>query len=482
MSDLVTMTVSEDGTVVMKQVKGNAGYGYIDITTPEQTWSYEITGSGGWRSSRKLPDEVSLGPVSLRIDRGGQHGTDIYFTGDVSVDAAPGPADFVLEFDPNGELTGLRVGATLGTGLSSISVGTHLPADTETNLPQERVTITPEGNVIRTTFYASHPGVPGQAMGAEITMFAPNGTQMGDTIVRSVSPGAARDLASGFTYTPGECFLAGTLVSMWPRDPAIQPNAEGCYDEELVGSKVWLKPIEEVASGDIVLSYDKAGNLKPGRVSQAFERYPTHILDFWGTGVTPGHAYLCAEGEFRGKHVPIMDILRTDGAVANAKGELIRAATGCPVGSAGDRMVIAVVGDQQADDQLHVTQVGRIRLGTRVILENGQDVSVMDMIRAMKGRVTEDGYIQVGPEGQEVPFRWTFSDQLPKPEDYILRRSNTDLESIYQANEWESIGTRLAAPSAEVMAQPSVPTPNVPAAFADHPDCPKPDPKRHQAA
>lgn len=45
-----------------------------------------------------------------------------------------------------------------------------------------------------------------------------------------------------------------------------------------------------------------------------------------------------------------------------------------------------------------------------------------------------------------VPLHWSFSDQLPKPEDYVLHRSALTLEEIYAADEWETMGPTLPPP------------------------------------
>jgi hypothetical protein len=82
---------------------------------------------------------------------------------------------------------------------------------------------------------------------------------------------------------------------------------------------------------------------------------------------------------------------------------------------------------------------------------------------------------------QDFLFPWTFSEDLPKPEDYILGRSDVTLEAIYAAGEWEQIGTQMPAPEGMVglntnhtstLLQPSKPHPNIPPAFATHPDAP----------
>jgi hypothetical protein len=221
------------------------------------------------------------------------------------------------------------------------------------------------------------------------------------------------------------CFLAGTQVSMWD------------------GTK---KPIEQVEVGDIVVSYDKDGTLKPGRVSRTMTNHARQILDVHGLMVTPGHATLCGDGRFDGKHVPILDILRSDGALVLEDGSKIRAGTGCGLSTRGDRMITAIIGEQQADGLVRIAEVGQIRAGTRFIHEDGEDVSVLDMILRSGGRLTEDGMIQTSADGPKMPFRWTFTSSLPKPEDYVLQRSATRLHEIYQANEWESVRPSMPPP------------------------------------
>ncbi len=87
----------------------------------------------------------------------------------------------------------------------------------------------------------------------------------------------------------------------------------------------------------MVLSPDKTGTLVPARVTRTFVNDVAHVLDFHGTGVTPGHVFLCGAGRFQGRHVPLIDILRNDGAVVRQDGSLMRASTGCAVGSDADR-------------------------------------------------------------------------------------------------------------------------------------------------
>ncbi|PLW78342.1 Hint domain-containing protein [Cohaesibacter celericrescens] len=230
---------------------------------------------------------------------------------------------------------------------------------------------------------------------------------------------------NGYSVPPPKCFLAGTPITM----------ADGSE-----------KPIEEVEPEDWVLSYDKDGNLKPGRVTQTFTNTAKQILDVHGLMVTPGHVTLCGDGEFEGQHVPIMDILRSDGALVMKDGSKIRAATGCPLGSIGDRFIHAIIGESQPDGRVKVSEVGQLRLGTRFINEDGEDISIEEIIYARGGMLTEDGYIKASIDGPKMPFRWTNNSKLPKPEDYILQRSATTLSHVYQVGEWEAVGPQMPMP------------------------------------
>lgn len=285
-----------------------------------------------------------------------------------------------------------------------------------------------------------------------------------------------------------QCFLSDTLIQMWPLDASMQPRADGTYDEELVLSQVWEKPISEITPGDLVVSYDDKGRIRPGPVVSTMENQATHILDFWGTGTTPGHAYFCAGGRFKGQHVPLMDILRTDGAIMRADGTLVRATTNCEVDSMGDRMIHASASLQKRDGSWTKPKPGKVRFGTRIILPDGRHTSFMEMAASEGWRVSDDGYM-IGmmegedgtPQEQKFLFPYAHGEDLPKPEDYILSRSDVTLEAIYAAGEWEQISTRMPAPDGmaglntnhtSTLLQPSKPEPNIPPAFASHPDVP----------
>lgn len=288
-----------------------------------------------------------------------------------------------------------------------------------------------------------------------------------------------------------ECFLAGTPIDMWPLDPEFAPdpsNPYKQYDQDAVRPKIWKKPIEQVKVGDYVVSFDKNGNMLPGYVPRTMQNNATNVLDFWGTGVTPGHACYCADGQFKGDHAPIMDILRTDTAMMRTDGTMFRASTNCTVGTMGDMMIHAAATVQKPDGSWTEPKPGKVRFGTRVILPDGRDVSLMELAHEEGWKVTDEGYMVGQMKGDDgtvaeraFHFPYRYSKELPKPEDYILKRSAVTLEEIYQAGEWEQIGTRMPAPASMVgfnpnntstMFQPSKPRPNIPPTFANRPDAP----------
>jgi hypothetical protein len=148
------------------------------------------------------------------------------------------------------------------------------------------------------------------------------------------------------------------------------------------------KPIAAVRPGDMVLSPDKTGTLVPARVTRTFVNDVAHVLDFHGTGVTPGHVFLCGAGRFQGRHVPLLDILRDDGAVVRQDGSLLRASTGCAVGSDGDRLIEVVVADGTR---------GRLRAGMRVAGETGE-VTVATLIAQAGGVICAAARRQSAPQ------------------------------------------------------------------------------------
>lgn len=222
-----------------------------------------------------------------------------------------------------------------------------------------------------------------------------------------------------------ECFLPDTAI--------YQPDHNS-------------KPIADIQTGDVVQSYDLDGTLVSGRVTRTMQNRVRYILDVHGLMVTPGHVTLCGDGRFAGQHVPMIDILRSDGALVKESGAMVRAGTNCRIGSKNDQMIQVIAGEYQSDGSFNITDQGQIRLGTRYITSDGFDISVRDLIRKAGGKVDHDGLIRTTKGGERVPFWWHFGPTLPKPEDYVLQRSKLTLNDIYQAGEWEAVRPRMPVP------------------------------------
>ncbi|MGH0004384.1 Hint domain-containing protein [Pseudovibrio ascidiaceicola] len=229
-------------------------------------------------------------------------------------------------------------------------------------------------------------------------------------------------LLQGIKNSNDSCFLSGTPILLADRN---------------------YKPIDEIVVGEEVQSYNASGELVAGRVSKIFRNQSKHILDVFGLMITPGHVTYCGDGQFAGQHVPIIDILRTDGALVQADGSMIRATTGYDVGSEEDQFVWAVTGTSQLDSTIIIEDRKQIRVGSRFILDDGRDVCVLDLIKAAGGTLMENGYIRASGSSEQLPFLWILSNELPAPEDYILQRSQVSLTEIYEAGEWDGQRSRL---------------------------------------
>lgn len=244
------------------------------------------------------------------------------------------------------------------------------------------------------------------------------------------------------------CFLAGTMIDMWPVDASIRPDTGGLYDKAAVLAKVWRKPIEEISPADWVVSFDKAGNLQPGKVTRTFTNTVKVILDFFGTGVTPGHVYYRPDSKKPYKFEPLIDILRDDGIVQKGDGSLIRAATGCEVDSEDDREFWAFTIYEDKDGNERVRAKKKLRLGTRWMLPDGQHFSMREYMRGIGLELLPDGCVRWKKTGLISIFVWTLSDTLPNPENFVLARSGTTLSDIYKAAEWEGVRPDMPPPMA----------------------------------
>ena len=183
------------------------------------------------------------------------------------------------------------------------------------------------------------------------------------------------------------------------------------------------KAIEQVVVGDSVLAYDPLQNngqgaLAPHSVTRTYATPDKLVLDFHGLKVTPGHVFLCGDGAYEGQHRMLIDILRDDGAVVGAEGRAVRAATNAPLGSREDAFIqvrYLPAGEGTAHRE------GRLRAGTLLLTDDGDTVSVLQRLAADGYSVTPNGLIaRAGEEPQ--PLHWY--GPLPRPEDYVLARSN----------------------------------------------------------
>ncbi|WP_299681381.1 hypothetical protein [uncultured Roseobacter sp.] len=244
-----------------------------------------------------------------------------------------------------------------------------------------------------------------------------------------------------------ECFGPDTAIDMWPLDPEFAPdprNPNKIFDQDAVRAKIWKKPIVMIRKGDVVVSFDKNDNLMPGRVTRTFENDSKILLDCFGTRVTPGHVYFRPDSEKADKFECLLDILRDDGMIQNVEGKNIRAATNVPVGDPRDGFVWAIT-QERKDGFLVEKERGRIRLGTRFIVDGKTSQCVADVIAAKGGTVGDDELIRVG-DAAPAPFVWEHGATLPKPEDFVLLASGTTLIDIYKAGEWESRRPQMPAP------------------------------------
>ncbi|MGB0632081.1 MAG: hypothetical protein ACPGRZ_15435 [Alphaproteobacteria bacterium] len=125
----------------------------------------------------------------------------------------------------------------------------------------------------------------------------------------------------------------------------------------------------------------------------------------------------------------LLDIVRADGAVVQADGSRVRAATNCALGSDGDRMLTLGYYIDKADYHARggEVRIAQIRAGTRLILDDGRDWSFLDALTGDGFALLDDG--QVAKPGED-PHPFYYFGAPPRPEDYVLKRSGVTLEQL----------------------------------------------------
>ena len=379
--------------------------------------------------------------------------------GQVTVDFVPGVFDAGLIRYADGTY-GFLSGASIGGPLAGISFGIHgggmSPGPYKGLSKYDHIEVYSDGTVANVRYSPGNADYP--HVKVTRTTRRPDGST--DTVYTNIEdPVLAADMAAGQApkiyhgdayWGRSECFLAGTMVDMWPIDPSIRPGPNGKYNRQDVLAKVWQKPIEEISPADWVLSFDKDKDLVPGKVTRTFSNDAKIILDFHGTFVTPGHIYFRPDSRKAKKFEPLIDILRDDGMIQHKDGTLIRASTGCEVGSADDEEFWAFL--IYVDDHGHerVRDKTKLRYGTRWMDDIGRHFSMRTYLEAIGVEIVKDGplkgYARWKETGITSLFTWVLSDTLPKPEDFVLARSGTTLGAIYQAGQWESLHPSMPAP------------------------------------
>ena len=142
----------------------------------------------------------------------------------------------------------------------------------------------------------------------------------------------------------------------------------------------------------------------------------------------------------------LIDILRDDGVIQHQDGTLIRAATGCAVGSPDDEQFWAFLTREERDGTDRVVDKRQLRFGTRWMLPDGQHFSLREYMTGIGVEPLANGYMRWTQTGVIAPFVWVLSDRLPDPEDFVLARSRTTLADIYRAGEWEGTPPAMPAP------------------------------------
>ena len=427
----------ENGTKIYKKGVFN-GSAFIQVNVGVYTFGQDINLANGQVSdvAAGYAHNVGNGTMTFGVNPDGSVASG-GLGGSIK---GPGGTSADLAFAINGDGTFTTiVGASVGVdqlGLSAgIKVTDALGGPGQGGSIYNSVQVAPDGSYQVNTLVNTNKVKFGTAF--EIKKYGPDGTLLDTDYEGFATQKIAGFMAAGLKPL---CFVAGTQIAMWPLTSGCAADGESDLSKT-----IWQKPIEEIAEGDCVVSFDSAGNLTPSRVVRLFRNDAKILLDFFGTGVTPGHVYLRSEQGRPDRFETLIDILRDDAAIVTVDGQRIRASTGVPVGDPKDAFIQAVTGSVLDDGAISVRQMGKLRLGTRFITPDGRDHCLSDLIDAVGATVTCDGLVQIGSDDPR-PFHWDFAEELPRPEDYILSRSGTNLTEMYRASEWHEQQPRLPAP------------------------------------
>lgn len=199
------------------------------------------------------------------------------------------------------------------------------------------------------------------------------------------------------------CFAAGTPIEM----------ADGT-----------TKPIEDIAIDDMVLAFDGDADQGRGakvakRVTQLHRTKNQVVFDFHGLRVTPGHAFLTGDGEFK----PLIEILEEDGTVVLSGGETIRARTGWPVGSDKDR---AIPVGCPTDDKVEILTM---RAGTLYGVKEGIALTIQEMMKSRGYHLRTDGRF-VNVEGDVKTAFWEWG----MPEDKMIAGKRASYDDLIEGS------------------------------------------------
>lgn len=427
----------DDGTQIYRNGVLNSR-GYFEVRVGVYNFSAEYNpNTGNWNANELASFGTSVGSAQINMNPNGD-GLAVQVSGTVGI------VDVGVFISENGDVFPV-MGVGVGAGLFGVSAG-YILADNGDNLSSyNTITVQPDGAVIKLEYLPGDGTDPFASVRARYTHYDENG-QITASGFTGVDRATGADMAAGiYDRDFGQCFLENTLIAMWPSDEISACRSNKFSSENEIIRSYSQSPIQDLYINDLVVSFDSEGELRPGRVARIFKNRSKVILDFFGTFVTPAHVYRRIDADGAYAFQPLIDILRDDGVIQAIDGLEIRAATGICTNDPRDRFVWTIAGDgTPGGSGICVREKRQLRLGTRFITPDGRDFCIADLIEIAGGVVTDEGLVRLGDA--EMPFHWSFSEQLPKPEDYILQRSGTTLVEIYRAAEWEGRRPSLPAP------------------------------------